>query len=524
MIIKQELFLEIINSINMSNKDINLLIKKILAKNQYKIFILRYTKNFKEKHTLREIGKLLNISHQSISESLIRSQTKIVKYLQKNKIIDFKYEDTSKKEQLIKSIKLLERLPHANELEFNDKSDQRGYFNFLKRKAQELENKDKDLLTEKEKQIVNDYQEILKEINLYENSIKLTSHTIELLNTINELKRLPKKYTEKGIPERVFSDGTNQRSYYEVLCKKRTIILDKKTPLTRQDKEILYNYITIRMELMKYKKAVKNILTKEEKKKELITYINEHHQLPPLYSTNDDVYFNDQTHKRIYYIYLKNKTKSLLELTRPLTREEQQVIDDYNEIISEWNKYRPYATIEEKTIKIIEHINKYHTLPESVVDPENRVNYKNYYDIILRARKRVNKKKENNIEPSKEEIEFLESYNQISNVRSFHPRKKQDNKELIEELCNILNINLTNNKSLLKKSFSEVYAKICFLIENNISITDNEGSINPIMFASDINIQSTYNISLEEIINKYINGEHNALDSINNIKRLIKGK
>ena len=110
------------------------------------------------------------------------------KYLQKNKIIDFKYEDTSKKEQLIKSIKFLERLPHTNELEFNDKSDQRGYFNFLKRKAQELENKDKDLLTEKEKQIVNDYQEILKEINLYENSIKLTSHTIELLNTINERK------------------------------------------------------------------------------------------------------------------------------------------------------------------------------------------------------------------------------------------------------------------------------------------------------------------------------------------------
>ena len=129
-----------------------------------------------------------------------------------------------------------------------------------------------------------------------------------------------------------------------------------------------------------------------------------------------------------------------------------------------------------------------------------------------------------NASTSKVNPEVLESYNQISNVRSFHPRKKQDNKELIEELCNILNINLTNNKSLLKKSFSEVYAKICFLIENNISITDNEGSINPIMFASDINIQSTYNISLEEIINKYINGEHNALDSINNIKRLIKGK
>ena len=54
-----------------------------------------------------------------------------------------------------------------------------------------------------------------------------------------------------------------------------------------------------------------------------------------------------------------------------------------------------------------------------------------------------------------------------------------------------------------------------FLIDNNIEIKDDNGIVQIIMFMSDINMQEKYNVSLEELLCKYINGEKN-------IKEIVK--
>ena len=79
-----------------------------------------------------------------------------------------------------------------------------------------------------------------------------------------------------------------------------------------------------------------------------------------------------------------------------------------------------------------------------------------------------------------------------------------ENKRNIKELCNYYDIDISKNNSLLKKSCNEVYSKICYLIDNNISICDNKGIVHEIFFMSDINMQSKYNISFKELIEKYV--------------------
>ena len=65
-------------------------------------------------------------------------------------------------------------------------------------------------------------------------------------------------------------------------------------------------------------------------------------------------------------------------------------------------------------------------------------------------------------------------------------------------------VDINKNKSLLNKSCNEVYAKVCYLIDNNISICDNDGLVHEIFFMSDINMQAKYNISFKELIEKYV--------------------
>ena len=66
------------------------------------------------------------------------------------------------------------------------------------------------------------------------------------------------------------------------------------------------------------------------------------------------------------------------------------------------------------------------------------------------------------------------------------------------------NINVNKNKSLLNKSCNEVYSKINYLIDNNIPICNSDGIVHEIFFMSDINMQTIYNISFKELIEKYV--------------------
>lgn len=77
------------------------------------------------------------------------------------------------------------------------------------------------------------------------------------------------------------------------------------------------------------------------------------------------------------------------------------------------------------------------------------------------------------------------------------------NKTSIINICKKYNININKNKSILKKSYNEVYAKICYLIDLNIPIIDENGIINNIMYISNKNLELNYNINMEYLINKY---------------------
>ena len=81
---------------------------------------------------------------------------------------------------------------------------------------------------------------------------------------------------------------------------------------------------------------------------------------------------------------------------------------------------------------------------------------------------------------------------------------------------------LKKNKLLFSKYYGEVYVKIRFLIENNIFITDNNGFINPIMFMSDSEMIDNYNVSNEELTDKYLNGLIDSELSKEVIKKLSK--
>ena len=122
----------------------------------------------------------------------------------------------------------------------------------------------------------------------------------------------------------------------------------------------------------------------------------------------------------------------------------------------------------------------------------------------------INNKLENNVQLTSKDIQKLTDYNTMKNVLSFFPHHSITNQMLIEQFCKANNINTEINKSILKKSFYELYIKICFIIENNLPIIDENKNINEIMYMSDINIQEKYNTTIKDLILKYISGEENS--------------
>ena len=78
------------------------------------------------------------------------------------------------------------------------------------------------------------------------------------------------------------------------------------------------------------------------------------------------------------------------------------------------------------------------------------------------------------------------------------------NKEDIHFICIINNIDEKVNKDILKTiSIQELEVKIAFLKENNLNITDDKGLLIDIFKMSNSNMKEKYQITLEELINKY---------------------
>jgi hypothetical protein len=108
-------------------------------------------------------------------------------------------------------------------------------------------------------------------------------------------------------------------------------------------------------------------------------------------------------------------------------------------------------------------------------------------------RQRTNEKKDK-LEFYK--IQLLNSIGMIWDVK--------DNKEKIGNICSIYGINIDINKSILEHiSIQELSSKINYLLDNNISIVDSEGKLHEIFSMSNINMQAKYNVSLEDLVNKY---------------------
>ena len=68
-----------------------------------------------------------------------------------------------------------------------------------------------------------------------------------------------------------------------------------------------------------------------------------------------------------------------------------------------------------------------------------------------------------------------------------------------EELCNEYLIPYDEVESI---SYNELYVKTMYLLDNNINIII-DGKLNPIYNMSNTNMQVTYGVSLEELIEKY---------------------
>ena len=81
---------------------------------------------------------------------------------------------------------------------------------------------------------------------------------------------------------------------------------------------------------------------------------------------------------------------------------------------------------------------------------------------------------------------------------------KKKRKEEIDNICVEYSIDLKINSNIIKHiSVQELYSKINFLLDNEVSIVDNDGKLHEIFTMSNINMQAKYNVSLEKLIDKY---------------------
>ena len=538
MILNSDYLKKIFKVINPEN-DKNLL-KRILTNKQYVIFCLRYDEEYNDKLSVNEISNYLNITKQAINQSLNSIYKKILNYcktIAPYNLISQPF--PSRKEQLIESIKELKRLPHDYTPEgkpektfIPDGVNQKTYYAYLKNNANKINekiNKNKQI-TDKEKQILDDLNEIESILKNIEENIEISNYTKQLIETIHIIHRLPKQDRKNKEAEFVFSDGKNQRSYYDSLQNTVNYISKKTGPLTRLERQKLLEYEKIIETLKQYNRFSKRNLTKKQRKEEIIETIKRTHHNPRVNKDIIDKFSNGAVQK-FYYNNLKTIVIKLQEESkiRSLTDEEKQLIIDLKEIDEAIDTYcekqeaSHYTNFKNKVEELIKIIHRLQKRPIAARDKRDKIpvtfsdgkDSRNFLDRLLTLNVKINKKIENNEPLDEKELYIKESYKKISNILSFYPVYKKYNKIEIENLCRKFNIDIEKNKSLYNKSAGELYAKIMFLIDNNIEIIDDNGIVQKIMFMSDINMQEKYNVSLEELLCKYINGEKD-------IKEIVK--
>ena len=100
------------------------------------------------------------------------------------------------------------------------------------------------------------------------------------------------------------------------------------------------------------------------------------------------------------------------------------------------------------------------------------------------------------VEPESERGQLLSKIGMVWSVRK--------NKEEVNYICNQYNIDTDMNKEVLAHiPIQELSSKISYLEQKGINIVDEKGNLHEIFSMSNINMQSKYDISLEELIDKY---------------------
>jgi len=428
---------QMISALNLNEKSLYLLLTDILTPNQLRVFFYRFDNEGNIVKTMDEIGNILNCTKQNVNIILNKIYKLIeLEVLKRNPKFKSKTKK-SKKRQLMETIKQTHKLPNYNK-KFEDGTYQRSYYKNLLNNYNEVQKKIKNKLelTEKDRIIIKDFEDINKLLIEYEDEIVLSEKAKELIKTIKKLHRLP-QIRHKKEPEAVFSNGTDQRNYYNYLSFSKNPIIKKKEQgitLTKTEKQILFDYAEIVKVLNKYQKLPTKNPECKTKKEEFIQTIYKNHRLPKRTDFNYgivDEYFSNGDIQRVYYENLRWKASQYKKL-----QNEEYILNDY-------------------------------------------------------------------------QLKIINDYNEISNVLSFYPKKYNQYRALVVKLCNYLNIKLEDNNILMNKSFYEIYVKIVFMIENNIQLT-KDGKINEIIYMSDANMQEKYNVSIEELVSKYINGSINC--------------
>lgn len=421
-------------------------------------------------------------------------------YIEICAIID-KYNNT---DQLLNTIDKIHRLPKRNELKFTDQTDQRYYYDSIRKEAKLIHEKElrKEVLSEDEINLLAQYKKIRNKLYKY-------SKTRTLIQTIHELQRVPKiKEANGGIIERKFEDGTEQAVYYYYMRKKMTHIyykMQNNEHLSLDDEETVDEYKKIKEAIDQYSKKTQFIKTLHELKRPPKTYA--------LTTKIPERTFTDGLDQFYYYHQIlidKDKLEEKIKNNIPLSFAEYEKLKECQEVFD-------VILIYSKKLQFIKHINKTRRDPR-ISDKgcktnmmfEDGTNQDTYFRCLRRSARQIKEKQKNNQTLTPMEKRKLEDYQTIENVLSFYPNSKKENITLITILCQNNNINIILNHDLLRKSYYEVYCKLCFLNDNNLPITDEEGYINPIMYQSEENMKINYNITLDELINKYIDGHINS--------------
>jgi len=212
-------------------------------------------------------------------------------------------------------------------------------------------------------------------------------------------------------------------------------------------------------------------------------------------------FFSDNT--LINQFYSTNQTKILEELnTNPKYQNGYETA--HMSLNNYLNSLKNKLTSEQKLIEYIELLNQGY-IP---VWKENKITFSN--GIIINQYWPVNKDKINYMLHNNPNYQIGYNTAKESINKYFEKRRKKENREQIKLLLLEHGINYKEHKVILTKSYDEVYIKINYLLDNNIPILVNN-KLHEIFFMSDINMQTIYNISLDTLINTYLQEEKKIL-------------